>query len=68
MWTKLVKNGTAHVLTQVFFIYKELRAQVLFCHHLMINDGQGANACQYQILRNFVRQRLEGDEEDICGS
>ena len=45
--TKLARNGTAHVLTQMFLIYEKLRAQVLFCHHLMINDGQGANACQY---------------------
>lgn len=31
----------------------------------MVGEGDGANAGQHEVLRDFVRQRLDGDEEDV---
>lgn len=48
--------------------HKELRSQVLLCDSLMVQDSQATNACQYQVLGNLVRQRLNSDQEDVRGS
>lgn len=48
--------------------HKELRSGVLLCDSFMVQDGQTANTCQYQVLGNLVRQCLNSDQEDVRGS
>lgn len=41
--------------------HKELRSQVFLGDGFVVQDGQTANTCQYEILGNLVRQRLNRD-------
>ena len=48
----------------MLFIHKELRPQVLLRDTFMVEDGQTADTCQYQVFGHLVRQRFSRDQED----
>ena len=42
-----------HVATNVFFANEVLSAQVVFSHLVTVDDGQGANAVENEVLGDF---------------
>lgn len=54
-----------HVATNVFFANEVLSAQVVFSHLVTVDDGQGANAVEDEVLGDFGTQGFDGDEQDV---
>lgn len=44
---------------------EELRSQVLLRHGLVVQDRQRSDPRQDQVLGHFIRQSLEGDQENL---
>lgn len=54
-----------YVLAYVGLGEEELCTKVIFCDDFMVYECDGANAGQDEVLRDFVGERLDGDEEDV---
>lgn len=61
------ENVTAvtHILAYVGVGDEELSTQVIFGDDFMVRKSDGGDAGEDEIFRDFVRERLDGDEEDI---
>lgn len=53
------------VFIPVRILQEELGVQVALCYRFMVNDSQGANTRQDQVLGNFIGKGLDCDQEDI---
>lgn len=63
--SSLYGAGPANILSELIFSYEELGPQVLLSDGLMIDNRQGSDPSQDQILGDLVGERFEGDEKDI---
>ena len=54
-----------HVATNVFFANEVLSAQVVFSHLVTVDDGQGANAVEDEVLGDFGTQGFDRDEQNV---
>jgi hypothetical protein len=57
--------STTYVLAHVGLADEELRAQILLSNELVVCECDGAYASQYEILCDFVGERLDGDEKNV---
>ena len=54
-----------HVLPNMLRRDEELRPQVFLRHGLMVQDRQRSDPRQDKVLGHFIRQGLEGDQENL---
>jgi len=45
-----------------------LRAQIIFGHHFVVGERDGAYASEDKVLRDFVGKGLDRDEQDVGGA
>ena len=70
-WVELADLGRScfgAVLAHVGVGEEELGAQVIFGDGLVVSDGDGADACENQVLCDLVGEGFEADEEDVGGA
>lgn len=70
-WVELADLGGScfsAVLAYVGVGEEELGTQVIFGHDLVVGEGDGANACEDEVLCDFIGEGFEADEEDVCGA
>ncbi len=51
----------AYILPHITLGDEELRTEIVFFNNLMVDDGQGANASEYEVLSNLICQSLDCD-------
>ena len=57
--------GLSYVLAHIGVADEKLRAQIIFGDYFVVGEGNGAYAGEHEVLRDFICNGLDRDEEDV---